>query len=138
MAASAHKDETFQVGSTEDVVRVRQAARARAVELGFNLVEQTKLVTAVSELTRNTVEFGGGGTVRLEVVNRGHRQGLRVTFEDQGPGIKDLGLALTDGYTSGSGLGLGLGGSKRLVHDFEIVSRVGEGTCVTIAMWNNR
>jgi len=136
MAASAHKDETFQVGSTEDVVRVRQAARARTVELGFSLVEQTKLVTAVSELTRNTVEFGGGGTVRLEVVNQGHRQGLRVTFEDQGPGIKDLGLALTDGYTSGSGLGLGLGGSKRLVHDFEIVSRVGEGTCVTIAMWN--
>ncbi len=133
MAAQRH--ETLQIRSSEDIVRVRQAARAWAVELGFNLVEQTKLVTAASELARNTVDWGGGGTVRLEALNEGGRQGLRLTFEDQGAGIPDIELAMKDGYTSGGGLGLGLGGARRLVGEFEIVSRVGEGTRVTITVW---
>ena len=133
MAVQRH--ETLQIRSSEDIVRVRQASRAWAVELGFNLVEQTKLVTAASELARNTVEWGGGGTVRLEALNEGGRHGLRLTFEDQGPGIPDIELAIKDGYTTGGGLGLGLGGARRLVGEFEIVSCVGEGTRVTITMW---
>jgi serine/threonine-protein kinase RsbT len=109
--------------------------RAWAVELGLSLVDQTKLVTAASELARNTLLHGGGGTVRLDRVDEGSRRGLRLTFEDKGPGIADIGLAMKDGYTTGGGLGLGLGGAKRLSHDFEIASRVGEGTAVTITRW---
>ena len=129
------KHEMFEARSAEDIIRVRQAARARALEQGLGLVDQTKLVTAVSELTRNTVVFGGGGTVRMDVLNEQDRQGLRLTFEDQGPGISDLELAMTDGYTTGGGFGLGLSGSKRLVDEFEIKSHPGKGTRVTITMW---
>jgi serine/threonine-protein kinase RsbT len=127
--------ETRPVRSSEDVVLVRQAVRAWAVELGFSLVDQTKIVTAASELARNTVVHGGGGTVRLEMLNDAARRGLRLVFEDKGPGIPDVALALTEGYTTGTGLGLGLGGAKRLSNDFEIASQVGEGTRVSIIRW---
>lgn len=127
--------ETVPVNSSEDVVRVRQKVRSWAVDLGFSLVDQTKLVTAASELARNTVDYGRGGVVYLETVYNGHRSGLRLTFEDQGPGIPDIELALKDGYTSGGGLGLGLGGARRLVSEFEIFSRPGEGTRVCITKW---
>ncbi len=123
------------IQSSEDVVSVRQAVRQRAVELGFNLIDQTKIVTAASELGRNTLTHGGGGTARLEALTDGGRKGLRLTFEDRGPGIPDIEKALTDGYTTGKGMGMGLSGSKRLVNEFEIVSRVGEGTRVTITRW---
>ena len=123
------------VHSSEDIVWVRQAVRTWAVGLGFDLVDQTKLVTAASELARNTVDYGGGGTVKLEAINNGVHRGLRLTFEDHGPGIPDVELALQDGYTTGSGLGLGLGGTKRLVNEFEIESRSGEGTWVCITRW---
>lgn len=129
------KDDTIPVRSSEDIVRVRQSVRERAVELGFGLVDQTKLVTAASELARNTVLHGGGGTVRMEVLNNEARRGLRLTFEDRGPGIPDLDLALQDGYTTASGLGLGLGGARRLVNEFEIDSHLGEGTRVCITRW---
>lgn len=129
------KDDTILVHSSEDIVWVRQAVRTWAVELGFGLVDQTKLVTAASELARNTVDYGGGGTVQLEALNNGVRRGLRLTFEDHGPGIPDVELALQDGYTTGSGLGLGLGGAKRLVNEFEIESCSGEGTRVCITRW---
>jgi serine/threonine-protein kinase RsbT len=119
----------------DDVVRARQAVRALAVELGFSLVDQTKLVTAASELARNTVVYGGGGTMHLEVVEEGVRTGLRLLFEDQGPGIPDLERALSDGFTTGGGLGLGLGGARRLVNDFTIQSAPGEGTRITVAKW---
>ena len=129
------KDDTIPVHSSEDIVWVRQAVRTWAVELGFGLVDQTKLVTAASELARNTVDYGGGGTVQLETLNNGVHRGLRLTFEDHGPGIPDVELALQDGYTTGGGLGLGLGGAKRLVNEFEIESRSGEGTRVCITRW---
>lgn len=129
------KHETLPIRSSADVVITRQTARDWAADLGFGLVDQTKLVTAASELARNTVDYGGGGTVRFEALNDGPRRGLRLIFEDKGPGIPDLELALKDGYTTGSGLGLGLSGSKRLVNEFEITSRVGEGTRVTITRW---
>ena len=131
----ATKDDTLPVQSSEDIVWVRQAVRAWAVELGFGLVDQTKLVTAASELARNAVDYGGGGTVKLEAINNGVHRGLRLTFEDHGPGIPDVELALQDGYTTGSGLGLGLGGTRRLVNEFEIESRPGEGTRVCITRW---
>jgi serine/threonine-protein kinase RsbT len=127
--------EALPVRTSSDVVLVRQSVKKWAVELGFSLVNQTKTVTAASELARNTLTHGGGGTVRLEVLSEGSRHGLRLTFEDSGPGIADLGLALTDGYTTGKGLGLGLSGSKRLMSEFEIASRVGRGTRVTVMMW---
>jgi serine/threonine-protein kinase RsbT len=114
---------------------VRQAVRKWAAELAFSLVDQTKIVTAASELARNTLLHGGGGRARLEMLDEGNRRGLRLSFSDQGPGIPDIDLALRDGYTTGSGLGLGLGGSKRLVNEFNIESRVGEGTCVTVIRW---
>ncbi len=114
---------------------VRQAVRARAVEAGLSLVDQTKLVTAASELARNTLVHGGGGTVRIESLNNGTRPGVRLTFEDQGPGIPDIELAMRDGYTTGDGLGLGLSGSRRLVNEFEIVSGVGEGTRISVTRW---
>jgi serine/threonine-protein kinase RsbT len=129
------RDETLSIRTSDDVVRVRQQARTRAVEIGFGLVDQTKVVTAASELARNTVDYGGGGTVRLQVLDNGGRKGLRLIFEDEGPGIPDIEMALKDGYTSGSGLGLGLGGAKRLSNEFEIQSRPGEGTRITITRW---
>lgn len=129
------RTDSLEIRTSTDVVLVRQAVRKWATELGLSLVDQTKLITAASELARNTIDYGGGGSVRLDAVTRGIRKGLRLTFEDQGPGIADLELALTDGYTTGQGLGLGLSGSKRLVNEFEIDSRVGEGTRITITRW---
>jgi len=120
----------------EDVVTVRQAVRSYSVKMGFSLVDQTKLVTAVSELARNTVVHGGGGSGRLEVLEEARRRGLRCTFEDSGPGIPDIERAMQDGYTTGSGLGLGLGGAKRLTNEFRIESAVGKGTKVVITQWN--
>ena len=127
--------ETMSIHSDRDIVLVRQAVRKFAVELGFSLVDQTKIVTAASELARNTMDYGGGGTVKLEALHEGIRRGLRLTFEDRGPGIPDIELALKDGFTTGGGLGMGLGGTKRLVNEFNIVSRVQEGTCITITKW---
>jgi serine/threonine-protein kinase RsbT len=127
--------EILPIKSQDDLVRVRQATRALAIQLGFSLVEQTKMVTAASELARNTMTFGGGGTLRLETLLDNGRKGLRLTFEDHGPGIPDIDLAMTDGYTSGNGLGLGLGGAKRLVNEFEISSSVEKGTRVSITRW---
>jgi serine/threonine-protein kinase RsbT len=109
--------------------------RAWAVGLGFGLVDQTKIVTAASELARNVLIYGGGGTVQLDALNDGARKGLRLTFEDHGPGIANLELAMKDGYTTGSGLGLGLSGAKRLSNEFDIRSSPGEGTRVTITRW---
>lgn len=129
------KNEIISINSSSDVVLVRQAVRQFAVELGFSLINQTKIVTGASELARNTLEHGGGGTVNIEALDRGTRRGLRLTFEDSGPGIPDLELALKDGFTTGNGLGMGLSGTKRLVNEFEIVSRVGEGTRITITKW---
>jgi serine/threonine-protein kinase RsbT len=123
------------VRNSGDVLLVRQTVRARTLELGFSLVDQTKMVTAASELARNTVDYGGGGIAILEILNDGMRRGLRLTFEDQGPGIPDIQLALKDGWTSGSGLGLGLSGAKRLVNDFHLESKVGEGTKIVITRW---
>jgi serine/threonine-protein kinase RsbT len=129
------KSETMPTRSETDVVMVRQVVRRWAAELGFSLVDQTKIVTAASELARNTLTHGGGGSALLEELAEGSRKGLRLTFEDQGPGIPDVDLALKDGYTTGGGLGLGLSGSKRLMSEFEITSRVGEGTRVVVAKW---
>jgi serine/threonine-protein kinase RsbT len=133
--ATTSNSETVDVRSSDDVVVVRQKVRDWAVTLGFRLVDQTRLVTAASELARNTLLYGGGGTATIEALSNGVKKGLRLTFEDKGPGIPDIGLALTDGYTTGSGLGLGLSGARRLCSEFEIVSRVGEGTRVTVARW---
>jgi serine/threonine-protein kinase RsbT len=127
--------ELLPIRQPEDIVQVRQAVRKKAVFLGFNLVDQTKVVTASSELARNTLDYGGGGTAAIEVVENDRRGGLRVVFEDQGPGIENLALALTDGYTTGGGLGLGLSGAKRLSHEFEISSKPGIGTRVSILRW---
>ena len=123
------------VRTEQDVVLARQAARQAAVACGLRLVDQTKLVTAVSELARNTVVYGGGGDMDWQVIDEGGRRGVRLTFRDEGPGIPDIGQALTDGWTSGSGLGLGLSGARRLVDDFELDSQVGVGTRVTITRW---
>ncbi|HYO74347.1 MAG TPA: anti-sigma regulatory factor [Archangium sp.] len=123
------------IRSAQDLVLVRQAVRTWAAELKFSLVEQTKMVTAASELARNTLDYGKGGNVTLQMLQEGLRKGLRLSFEDQGPGIPDNELALRDGYTSGGGMGLGLGGAKRLVNEFDIVSKVGEGTRVTVTRW---
>ena len=129
------KTEVIPVDSESQVVAVRQIVRAWAQDLGFSLVDLTKIVTAASELARNTIKHGGGGILTLEALHEGIRRGLRLVFEDHGPGIPDLSLAMKDGYTTGGGLGLGLGGSKRLVNDFQIASKVGEGTRVTIVRW---
>ena len=126
--------ENVPVRTEPDVVAVRRRVREVSIQLGFSLVDQTKVVTAASELARNTVIYGGGGNMQMEMLN-GPRVGLRLTFEDKGPGIPDLDLALRDGFTTGSGLGLGLSGAKRLASEFDIVSRVGEGTKVTITRW---
>jgi serine/threonine-protein kinase RsbT len=133
MAVLRH--ETLDVRTQTDIVLVRQAVRQWAIAQGLGLVDQTKIVTAASELARNTVSYGGGGTLLLEALDEGVRKGLRLTFEDRGPGIANLELALTDGYTSGGGMGLGLSGSKRLVNEFDIWSQPGEGTRVTVARW---
>src|SRR5277367_4180717 len=127
--------ESMEIRATEDIVSVRQVVRKKAISLGFGLVDQTKVVTASSELARNTLDYGGGGTAQLEILENDRRAGLRLVFEDQGPGIADVDLALSDGFTSGSGMGLGLGGSKRLSHEFEIQSAPGVGTRVTIVRW---
>jgi serine/threonine-protein kinase RsbT len=119
----------------EHMVAVRQAVRQRAVELGFSLVDQTKIVTAASELARNTIQHGGGGSALIEVVVQGNRRGLRLSFEDQGPGIADIAQAMRDGYSTGGGLGLGLSGAKRLSNEFHITSSPGRGTTVVIARW---
>ncbi|MEO8164931.1 MAG: anti-sigma regulatory factor [Betaproteobacteria bacterium] len=124
------------VRTAEDIVRMRQAIRERAVAQGFSLVDQTKIVTAASELARNILNYGGGGSFTLEQVARDGRTGLKLLFADQGPGIADIELALKDGYTSGSGLGLGLGGARRLSNEFTIDSTVGGGTRITIVRWN--
>ncbi len=129
------KAESRPIATDNDIVLVRQLVRTWAVELGFGLVDQTKTITAASELARNTLVYGGGGTMLLESLHEGRRKGLRLTFEDQGPGIADIELALRDGYTTGQGMGLGLGGARRLVNEFEITSRVGEGTRVAITKW---
>jgi len=129
------RSETVALRSSEDVVKVRQIARAWAVDAGFSLVDQTKLVTAASELARNTVTHGRGGAVQLDALDENGRRGLRLTFEDQGPGIPDIELALKDGYSTGGGLGLGLSGARRLSNEFSIQSRAGEGTRVSITRW---
>jgi len=123
------------VQTAEDIVRMRQVIREHAVALGFSLVDQTKIVTAASELARNILNYGGGGSVALERLNNGGRQGLKLLFADEGPGIPDVELALKDGYTTGGGMGLGLGGAKRLSNEFSIDTRVGGGTRVTITRW---
>jgi serine/threonine-protein kinase RsbT len=117
------------------IVVVRQAVRQKAIELGFSLVDQTKIVTASSELARNTIQHGGGGLALIEAVNDGTRRGLRLTFEDHGPGIEDIALAMKDGFTTAGGLGLGLSGAKRLSNEFSIASTPGEGTRVVITRW---
>ena len=132
---TVQKREALPLRSDEDVVRVRQAVRTCAITAGLSLVDQTKIITATSELARNTVIHGGGGAITIEVLQNGVRRGVRLTVEDQGPGIADIDLALTDGYTTGSGLGLGLSGAKRLSSEFSIRSAVGEGTTITIARW---
>lgn len=131
------KDDTAAISASSDIVRVRQIVREWAVSLGFSLVEQTKMVTAASELARNTLEHGGGGNVRMQILNNETKRGLKLTFFDEGPGIVDLEKALTDGYTTGNGMGLGLSGAKRLANDFEIESTPGQGTKVTITRWRN-
>lgn len=128
--------EALAIHSQEDVVLVRQEVRRRAAQAGMNLVDQTKIVTAASELARNTFIYGGGGQVRIENLREDRRAGVRLTFEDQGPGIANIEQALKDGFTTGGGLGLGLGGAKRLSSEFEIVSEPGRGTRVTIVRWN--
>jgi serine/threonine-protein kinase RsbT len=129
------RDDSRPLRNEEDVVFSRQAVRSWAVELGFSLVDQTKIVTAASELARNTVVYGGGGTMRLQALEDGPRRGLRLIFEDQGPGIPDIDQALRDGFTSGGGLGLGLGGARRLVNEFAIESQPGQGTRITVVKW---
>jgi serine/threonine-protein kinase RsbT len=132
---TTQKSERVEIRSSEDVVRVRQAARTLALGAGLSLVDQTKIVTAASELARNTLDYGGGGFVLAELVEVAGRRGLRLTFEDQGPGIADIETALKDGFTSGKGMGLGLGGAKRLSNEFSIHSKPGEGTKIVIARW---
>ncbi len=132
---SVIKADNLPIRCDADVVQIRHEVRSRAVELGFGLVDQTKIVTAASELARNALVHGGGGAMLMEALNDGLRKGLRLTFEDHGPGIPDLELAMKDGYSTGSGLGLGLSGAKRLSNEFELRSAPGEGTRVTITRW---
>jgi serine/threonine-protein kinase RsbT len=129
------RPEAVPIRTTADVVLVRQRVRQHATEMKFTLVDQTKLVTAASELARNTLDHGKGGECRIERVQNGIKTGLRLIFEDRGPGIPDIDQALKDGFTTGSGMGLGLGGSKRLVNEFEITSKLGEGTRVAVVRW---
>jgi serine/threonine-protein kinase RsbT len=129
------KSELRPIFNQSDIVFIRQAVRDWAIQLKFSIVDQTKIVTAASELARNTFEYGKGGTMQLQMVTMGLKKGLRLTFEDKGPGIENMDLALTDGYTTGGGLGMGLTGSRRLVNEFEIESEVGKGTKVVITKW---
>jgi len=129
------KRELLPLQTSSDVVVARQKVRQWAIELRFSLIDQTKLVTAASELARNALDHGQGGQMTIEVVNGAARSGLRLTFEDHGPGIPDIEMALKDGYTTGAGMGLGLGGSKRLVNDFFIESETGKGTKITVVRW---
>lgn len=132
---SVTKTETLQLRTEQDIVAARQAVRKLTQELGFSIVDQTKMVTAASELARNTLRYGRGGLVECETHLEGMRKGLRLSFKDEGPGIPDLALAMTDGWTSGSGMGMGLSGAKRLVNEFEIETQPGKGTRVTITRW---
>ncbi|QWZ08018.1 anti-sigma regulatory factor [Nocardioides panacis] len=134
-AVDVESEASHAIASDADVVRVRQAVRALAVDAKLSLVDQTKLVTAASELARNTLVYGGGGTVTVELIRAGLRRGVRASFADRGPGIADVSLALTDGWTSGTGMGLGLSGAKRLVDDFDLQTSSGEGTVVRIVKW---
>jgi len=127
--------EALGIRGSEDIVAVRQAVRKKSIALGLGLVDQTKFVTAASELARNTLDYGGGGTVQIEVVRNDRKTGIRLVFEDQGPGIAEIEQALTDGFSTGNGMGLGLSGAKRLSHEFEIYSRPGEGTRVSSRRW---
>lgn len=136
--ASAQTVAEVSLRSDEEIVRLRQIVRDQAIAQGFSLIEQTKFVTAASELARNTLQHGGGGDARVEVLTAGVRVGLRLTFIDGGPGIADIERALRDGFTSGNGLGLGLGGSRRLCDEFSIDSTPGNGTTVTITKWKVR
>jgi serine/threonine-protein kinase RsbT len=129
------KTDTVSVRDASEVVSVRHAVRKWAVEAGLNLVEQTKIVTAASELARNMVDYGGGGVMHLQAIDDGIRRGLRLVFEDQGPGIPDIAAAMRDGYTTGGGMGLGLGGAKRLSNEFDIQTAPGQGTRITITRW---
>lgn len=129
------KNEHLAIRAGDDVVRTRQAVRALALQAGFSLVDQTKIITAASEIARNTLDYGGGGELTLELLRDGARRGLRLTFTDRGPGISDIEQALKDGYSTGNGLGLGLSGAKRLSNEFAIDSKPGAGTKITLARW---
>jgi serine/threonine-protein kinase RsbT len=129
------RSEELAIRGEDDVVRIRQVSREWSIELGFSLVDQTKIVTAASELARNTKVYGGGGTLLLESVDEAGRRGLRLTFRDQGPGIPDIAQALKDGYSTGNGLGLGLGGARRLMNEFNVASAPGAGTTVVVVKW---
>ena len=135
MTAPAESSGSFPIRSEPDIVMARQLVRKLTQELKFSLVDQTKMITAASELSRNTLVYGGGGAMEWALVQSDVRSGLRLAFVDQGPGIPDLELAMKDGWTSGSGMGMGLSGSKRLVNDFELDSAPGRGTRVTITRW---
>lgn len=137
-AASGDAGTSLPLVTGDDIVRLRQALRDLTVATGLSLVDQTKVITAASELGRNTIQYGGGGVVQLERVTDGVRAGIKLTFSDQGPGIADLDLALTDGYTTGGGLGLGLSGAKRLCDEFDIQTAVGQGTTISITKWKIR
>jgi serine/threonine-protein kinase RsbT len=134
---TVEKQSELPLRAQEDVVAARQFVRSWATELGLSLVDQTKIITAASELARNAVIHGGGGLIRLEMLQETAKRGLRLTFEDRGPGIADIEKAMTDGYTTGNGLGLGLGGAKRLSHEFYIDSVPGSGTRITITRWKS-
>ncbi len=135
IAATEQRVEELAIASDRDVVLVRQLFRKLAIEASLSLVDQTKLVTAASELARNTLIYGGGGTVRVALVGDGRRSGVRASFADSGPGIENVDLALRDGHTTGGGLGLGLSGTRRLVDEFDLVTTVGVGTTVTVTKW---
>ena len=130
------KSESLPIRTSEDVVMVRTYVRKLATDLKFGIVDQTKIVTAASEIARNTLDYGQGGELRMEALNNGVKRGLRLIFVDHGPGIRDIDQALTDGFTSGNGMGLGLGGTRRLMDEFEISSKLNEGTTVTITKWS--
>lgn len=135
MASDPIAVETLPIRKSDDVVIVRQKVRSFAVDAGLSLVDQTKIITAASELARNTLDYGGGGEVHIQRIDNGLNKGVRLVFEDKGPGIADIALALKDGYTTGNGLGLGLSGAKRLSNEFAIDSAPGQGTRITIARW---